>query len=311
MINFTESSSESCRAIAVIVGSKKTDKIVYLHTDQKDIDKMKSKSKINPIILGDEWFKKRKINIKEAEILYNCYVNNSPPRDEKLSFVYDEMINDINAIKDKQLHINEGHFEIMPNTSGKRDIIYVCGCSGSGKSTFCMCYINKYLRLFDQNEVYIFSKVENDSSLNLDNDKIHKIVIDKSIIDQPIEVNELDNSLVLFDDVDTIQQKPLLKAMENLKDTICQEGRHTDTYALITSHIYSNYSKTRIIINESTGIVFFLNSGSAYHISRFLKIYVGCDGPTIKKLLNLRSRWVYISLTAPRYVVSEHCIFLL
>ena len=53
--------------------------------------------------------------------------------------------NDGDATDFKKLKIaNESKFQLIPNTSIERQIIYVTGPSGSGKSTFCCNFLKEY-----------------------------------------------------------------------------------------------------------------------------------------------------------------------
>jgi hypothetical protein len=49
--------------------------------------------------------------------------------------------------------------------------------------------------------------------------------------------------------------------MEVLRDHILEQGRHFKTRLLITSHLLSNYSSTRRVLNEATAVCVFLKAG--------------------------------------------------
>lgn len=284
-------------------------KLIYLYTDINEINKIKGELPNDISILSEDDIRKgKRLSFKEYDkILYNVK-NGAYSTNKKINAGVEKAKQIIENKKGNEISINVGIIEIVPNIDS-RECIYISGPSGSGKTYFCNSYITKYNTLFPNNNIYVFSKIGSDMSLT--NKNIKKIELNEDIIKDPIDVEELNNSLVLFDDTDTIRDNKIAKEIDNLKDDILSTGRHESTYTLITSHQIMNYKRTRLIIAESHAVVFFLNTGSSYHIRRFLNVYCGCDKQTILKILNLRSRWCFIYLRAPRYVVCESSIFLL
>ena len=65
-----------------------------------------------------------------------------------------------------QLDLTDGKFEPCPNTAHERDILYMAGPSGSGKSTLVCKYLQNYIKEFPRNEIYCFSKLTEDPSLD-------------------------------------------------------------------------------------------------------------------------------------------------
>lgn len=308
MLSYLEGKKSRAIAIHKIDGKNK---IIYITTDINDIEELRKKDHNNYDInlLNEDHIRRgKRLNLYEYDDVLSSLKKGTYNLNEKIRNATDEAKKIIDDKKGLEIKANIGHIEIMPNIDS-RECIYISGPSGSGKSYFCNNYIDKYNKLFPNNDIYLFSKVDNDSSLS--NKNIKKIEITKDIIKDPIKVEELNNSLVLFDDTDTIREKDIAKEIDNLKDDLLSTGRHESTYVLITSHQIMNYNRTRLIIAESHAVVFFLNSGSSYHIRRFLNVYCGCDKKTILKILNLKSRWCFIYLRAPRYVVCESSIFLL
>ena len=59
----------------------------------------------------------------------------------------------------------------IPDKETERSILYITGPSGSGKSFYTKNYILEYKKIFPKNNIYIFSSLENDETL----DKIPKI----------------------------------------------------------------------------------------------------------------------------------------
>ena len=101
--------------------------------------------------------------------------------------------------------LKESQFQHVPDPTRERDIIYITGASGSGKSYYTRKYLEEYKKKFKHNEIYLFSALPEDSSI--DPLKPKRIRIDESLHEDPIPIEEFANSCVIFDDVDCISDK--------------------------------------------------------------------------------------------------------
>jgi GTPase SAR1 family protein len=208
-----------------------------------------------------------------------------------------------------KMKLKDGKFEQIPSTSQERDILYITGPSGSGKSYYTSRYIKNYKKAHKDHPVYLFSPVPDDKKL--DDLKVKRVKIDDSLISDPIKPSDLKESLVIFDDIDCITQKGLRDALYNLLNQILEVGRHTKTSCVITNHLPTNGKDTRRILNESHSITYFPASGSKRQINNLLENYIGMDTKDIKKAKNLGSRWVTIFKNYPQFVMTEKDIYLL
>lgn len=138
-----------------------------------------------------------------------------------------------------------------------------------------------------------------------------RIPIDQRLVEEPIELNLIKDSLVIFDDVDTIKDKKILDSLEHLQNSILELGRHENIYCINSRHQLLNYKATRCLLNESQIIVFFTKSGAAHVIKQMLNKYCGLDKEQIDKIFRLDSRWVALHKCYPMYIVSEHNLYLL
>ena len=99
---------------------------------------------------------------------------------------------------------NDAKFQLIPNEKTEREILYITGPSGSGESTFVRKYLEQYKKVFKDREVYWFSSLPDDPSL--DDIEPKRIRLDSSIYEDPLSIEEFANSVVIFDDVDVFQQ---------------------------------------------------------------------------------------------------------
>lgn len=213
----------------------------------------------------------------------------------------------------KEINLPSPHqIQPIPNSEG-RECYYIAGPSGSGKSTYISKYIELWREMFPNKKkhpIVLFSRVQEDDCL--DKFKPLRINIDEELKDDPIDLDELADSLVIFDDVDQINNKNKLKDyVINLRDQILEEGRHKNIYCCTTSHQMTNYKSTRIPLTEASHCVFFPRCGAAHAIKYFLQNYIGLDKTQIQKIMNLPSRWICLKKTYPMLVMHETGAYLL
>jgi len=198
---------------------------------------------------------------------------------------------------------NESKFQLIPNISIERQIIYVTGPSGSGKSTFCCNFLKEYKKRLKDNPIYLFSALNDDPSI--DKIKPKRFRIDKSLYEDPIDVADLANSCVVIDDVDCISNKKIREAVYQIMDQILQIGRHHKITCLITMHLPTAGKDTRKLLNESHLYVFFPQSAGG-KIKYVLEEYLDIDPKMIKYFKKANSRWCVISKNYPAAYLLEH-----
>lgn len=203
-------------------------------------------------------------------------------------------------------------FEIIPTINkDKRDIFYICGASGSGKSYIAKTISENYNKMFEDRPIYLISKLEFDETI----DQIKGLIrLDYKNL-QDININEFSNSLVIFDDYDTIE-KPYIDHVELLINDIAIMGRkHHEEQGnismLLLSHYLTNYKKTRLILNEANFIIVYPNATSYNALYYLLNTYIGMNKEDIKNMKKLNSRWVCIHKNYPQYYISLRKIQLL
>lgn len=185
-------------------------------------------------------------------------------------------------------------------------ISYVCARRGAGKSTYCQQYIDSYVKATD-GRVFLISRFENDPSLTLPERGLQLSIED--LVD--LELSDLSNSLIVFDDVHSSSySKQERLFLDNFIKDVILNSRHFQLSALITSHLISQYQKTREILNECSSLVVFPQYSNRYHIERALRVYFGLSKQQINQIMNLQStRWVQIQTVSPKFVLTQHEIY--
>lgn len=211
----------------------------------------------------------------------------------------------------RKISVEDGKFEQVPSEEVR--VLYIAGPSGSGKSTYVVNYAQKYLNLYPDSKVILFSRVESDPAF--DNLEHKRIVLSEDLVENPLQLEEVTpGALVIFDDVDTISNTALLKSIQNFELQCLEMGRHKGVKCVITSHLINGNCRkqTRTILNEQQSLTVFPGSGSFAQIKYVLERYYGLTSKQIKKIQrDIDSRWVTILKAYPQVLLSEHeCVFL-
>jgi hypothetical protein len=195
-------------------------------------------------------------------------------------------------------------FSIVPSPDPKRrEVFYIAGASGSGKSHIAKGIAELYKQLHPDREIYLISKLNEDSTLDSMTPKPKRINVQTLIDDYPA-LEEFENCCIIFDDFDTFVG-PAEKVVLKLIDDLATMGRHTNTTMLVLSHYLTNYKKTRLILNEATHIVIYPMATSFHALSYLLKTHVGMSKEECKDLKKL-GRWCCVFKNFPQYLLSAH-----
>jgi hypothetical protein len=200
--------------------------------------------------------------------------------------------------------LRQGEFEHIPSFEDR--VIYIAGPSGSGKTTYAGKYIDKYLKLNKKAKFFVFSLLEHDEGI--DYLKPHRVKITEDLVENPIDIQReiAANAIILFDDIDNIQEKKLQMAVNKIKGQILEIGRHKNIRIVVTSHLINPNERAaaRTLLNEMNTLTVFPSAGSSYQIEYTLKRYLGFSPNQIKEILKTKSRWVTIFKSYPQIVLS-------
>ena len=209
----------------------------------------------------------------------------------------------------RQLKIaNDSKFQHVPDTTKEREILYITGPSGSGKSTYTRKYLEQYKKKYKNREIYLFSSLPSDESL--DKIKPKRIKLDESMYTDPIKVDELSESICIFDDIDVISEKKVREAVYDVLNQVLEIGRHYKIHCVVTNHLPTNGKDTRRILNEAHTVTYFPHSAGG-KIKYMLEEYVGLDKKQIAYMKKQNSRWATIYKNYPQCYAVEHEIGLL
>ncbi len=201
----------------------------------------------------------------------------------------------------KTLAIKKGKFQVVPDPDKDRTSIFIVGRNGSGKSYWIRDYIKEFIKRFKDFPIYLFSSKKEDENLD-DIKEIKRVPIDESFVDNPLEYEDLKQSLCIFDDVDGLRGK-LRNEIYYLRDKILKNGRSYKIHIIATNHDATG-KDVQACLNESDMIVFFMKNYNR-SLRYLLESYAGLEKNQIKKLKSNKSRATTYIKTYPNVYVQE------
>ena len=309
-------------AIAKVKGGEYNGDTLYLHQDgQKG-----GKGGVQELELGKHRLAKLPTRKQQdvMRVLQESFARGIPPdhlspdiaRLPGVMDAYEEMSGA--AREDASTHVklpHGSHFQLIPSPDPKkREVWYIAGASGSGKSHIAKGIAEQYMKQFPDRQVYLISKLEADDTLDSMKGRQCVRLKPAKLVETPLKTTEdlkkLSDSLVIFDDYDTFQGKEQ-KVIQQLIDDIAIMGRHENITMLCLTHYLTNYSKTRLLLTEATHIVVYPLSTGAHALNYLLKTYLGLEKEEIGAIRRGGSRWVMLYKNFPNYCVTETEAFLL
>jgi ABC-type glutathione transport system ATPase component len=204
----------------------------------------------------------------------------------------------------------DSSFHLIPTPDPKvRQVWYITGQSGSGKSYIARGLAEYYKKIFPEREIYLVSKLNEDSTLDTMKIGKPKRINVQSLMDDYPDIKEFQNCMIIFDDYDSFPDKTG-KVVQQLIDDLAIQGRHTNTTMLCLTHFTTNYKKTRLLLGEATNIVVYPQSTSSHALKYLLGTHFGLGKEDLAELKKL-GRWVSIGKNYPSYLISEHTAKLL
>jgi hypothetical protein len=203
-----------------------------------------------------------------------------------------------------QFTLEDGEFSLLPNKTCR--VLFIAGPQGAGKTVWASKYLKEYMQDFPNAELFLFSTVDNDVSL--EGIPFTRMIMNQEMVDKPFEVSEFpDNCVMLFDDTDQVTDPKLEKAVHNLVTRVIQIGRHKNIQIIITSHsmLGNGVKLSKVIMQELNAFTFFPLASSARQLSYALGAHLNVSAPAIKKILETESRWVTLIKQYPPIVLTE------
>ena len=205
----------------------------------------------------------------------------------------------------------EQRFQLIPNPETERNILYVTGSSGSGKSYFVKKYCREFVKIFPKRPIIFISSIDKDESVDDIKNLKRMRIKTPEFLDEDFVITDFKDSLVIFDDTDCLTDKKIRTKVNAILGMILETGRHTNTYCIYTSHLACAGNDTKRILNESHSITFFPKTMGGRMMKYLCEGYLGLDKKEIAHIKKIPSRAVTVLKTYPKCVLGDKDVFLL
>tara|TARA_R110000851_G_scaffold95135_1_gene206639 strand:- start:4 stop:933 length:930 start_codon:yes stop_codon:yes gene_type:complete len=303
----TTLSLDSGRPLAMIKNGKYDKEILHINTDVEK-KKVKELDVDETAILIENLYRNmgNKLSFRKMEMLRDSIHSNIRPVNRELAQFYDYSMKLMSNSEDKEVVLNEAEFVPIFDTKQERSVFMICGMSGSGKSTYTAALCKTYHQQFPKNRIILFSNKPTDPVFDILS-YVDRITISDDILKDPITLNELEKSLVIFDDVECTTSKEIDKELIRISDLILQQGRSYKCSFVYITHQANNYKATRNILNECHHVVVFPAMTTRYSLNYLFSKYFGFDKTVIGKICKLPSRWVQITKSPAAVLYKTGC----
>lgn len=213
-----------------------------------------------------------------------------------------DKIHSMKLYENLQLNDNE-EFEPMPSKSLERDILLFNGPSGSGKSYLAKKFLRNYERVYNSKRpIYMFSRLNEDKSLD-DVKSLKRVKLDHQLFSDPIGIDHLENSCVIMDDIDALQNKKVKGALMDIKNDLLENGRHKNISMLLTSHLPCKGKESASQLNEAHQIFVYPQSGAPYDY--LFQKYLKFNRKKMNAIDSMKSRFIGVIRSYPQFVLTQ------
>lgn len=191
--------------------------------------------------------------------------------------------------------------------------IIVSGRSGSGKSWTVGMMLDQMTKTFPKHQIIIISFVDSDEALDRprNGDVPIRLDLKRDDLVYYTEPEDFANSIVVFDDVEKGVDKKMVKHLMALRAMMFEVSRHYNTHIISISHDLLGGTLNKTVKAEATGCFLFPQHNQPHQTAEYLRRYVGLNKAQIADVMDTPSRWVYLSLIAPSYYITDRKVKML
>lgn len=216
--------------------------------------------------------------------------------------------NDNGKIKEIQMEKNEKFSITM--SSNLIDSLFVVAPRGTGKTTILSNIARQH-----KGHIYLFSRFdigdklgEEPAFMGIKNiKKIDCYDLFESNNNEPIDIKEFSNSMVIMDDIQTLKDKKVVKFMNRLRDEILESGRKMNILLLVSEHLLLNHKENAYPLLESKAIII-SPMGNNVQNKFFLRQYCCLDNILINELLESGTRFITVIKSIPKILITDNNI---
>ena len=201
-----------------------------------------------------------------------------------------------------------------PTKEKERMTLFIAGESGAGKSTYVCDFARRYKKMFPKNQIYLISYLDKDTTLDSYKEIIRLDAMQPDFLDQCMEMDleaEFNNSMVIFDDCDSITSKKMKEKIFGLLNKMLRIGRHYNITVAYVGHELYHSHELKCILNESMTITFFPRFLNFKKMKYLLETYLGLSKEQIDKIRAIRDRSVTFIKGSDKIILSDTQCFIL
>jgi hypothetical protein len=200
--------------------------------------------------------------------------------------------------------------EILHNNTMNREVCSYLARSGAGKSYQAKIYAKNWKKNNKGKKIILFSPFQEDKSLDDLGKNLKRVRLGPEFVNKPVSANMFADSLVIFDDIDTIGNKAVRDKVNMVANQCLLMGRHRNISVLVTSHKFC-CSETKITINESHKLTIYPSCGIAKSLGYLLENYRGFTPKQVSHLKKNHGRWVTIETGKYTVVICDRKAYIL
>lgn len=302
------------KPVAIIKGGEYDGKLVYVKSKYDDEGNLNTTDEEDlpfdyTSLLQHDVFRRmgKRERMDEYDRVYRMMKRKKKPRRK------DKLYDEVKKIKQNSTLTalklgREGKMMPIPDPDREATNLYIAGPNGSGKSYFLGQWMRAYRKIFPKNKIYVFKRSQRRDPA-FKGIKFEDVDHDDFVTD-PYELDELRNSLLVFDDTSRIRDKKVCEGFKNLLMDALENGRKIHISVAVSNHLVADANRTKTQLYESDYLVVFPGSSDA-QITYVAKTYVGMGYKAISKMLELPSRWILMNKSRPQHVIYIKGIYLL
>jgi Cdc6-like AAA superfamily ATPase len=200
---------------------------------------------------------------------------------------------------------DDSKFEPCVDKKTERQVLYVSGMSGSGKSVYVGNYLKKYRKAYPKRPIYVLSPVSDDKAFDILKPLRIKL---NELLTEDIPMEDFKDSIVVIDDCDSISDKKIRNKVLSIQNQILEVGRHYNISLCVTSHITCAGNDTKKVLNEAHMIVVFVANMANRNIKYLMDNYLGLDKNQIAYIKKQKTRATTFYKTYPSLVITDKLI---
>ena len=168
--------------------------------------------------------------------------------------------------------------------------------------------------MFPKNPIFLISYLDQDTTLDAYKQIIRINAFTEEFLDKCMDIDveaEFGDSLVIFDDIDSIVNKKTKVLIYGLLNNMLRIGRHFGTSVAYVGHELYASPELKSILNESMTITFFPRFLSHKKLKYLLDVYFGLSKEQIERIRSIRDRSVTYIKGSDKIILSDTQCFIL